>query len=221
VEVVKYLFSQGANVNARNRDGVTLLHLAARNRNAQMANFLLSKGANVNAIDNFGATPLDRSITDENKTILLAAGGKSGFETIIAKLFSGWTIKNCALDLDYFGLQANYRGRRNVFRTHPPSRTVPCTLGYRTDIPANKKTVLKATVSNHPTRDWELVCRVNGKVQKTVTINDALTNNGWKTVEFDLTPFAGMKNIHLELENKANDWAWEDGYWADIFIQSK
>jgi hypothetical protein len=88
------------------------------------------------------------------------------------------------------------------------------------DIPTNGQTFLHAVVSNYYTNaDWELVCRVNGVVQKTVMINEGLTKGGWATVTFDLTPFAG-KNILIELENKANDWHREYGFWASLTIDS-
>ena len=41
----------------------------------------------------------------------------------------------------------------------------------------------------------------------------------WKSVTVDLTPYAG-KGINLRLENAANDWNWEFGYWNEIKVSS-
>jgi hypothetical protein len=143
-------------------------------------------------------------------------------EGAVAELFPGWSLKNCENNPDWpRGMKDNYRGKRNVLETHPTSQEVPCTLEYRTDIPAGKKTVLRVVVSNYPNADWELVCRVNGSVHRVVTINDALTKGGWADGVFDLTPFAGRKNVLIELENKANSWYHETGFWASLTIQSR
>ena len=144
-----------------------------------------------------------------------------GFRTVeeaVKGIFPGWTVKNCGPDMDP-GKKDSYRGKKDIVLTHPLNREVPCSLERRVDVPAGKKTVLKAVVSNHPGYDWELVCRVNGSPQKTVLVSDALTNGTWAEVPFDLTPFAGS-NIQIELENKANDWAFEGGYWANLTIES-
>ena len=143
-------------------------------------------------------------------------------DDIVAKLFPGWTIKNCKVDDPMGpGKHDNYRGKRNILMTHPLSQKVPCTLERRIDIPADKKTVLRVVVSHHPNADWELVCRVNGAVHRVVTIDEKLTKGGWATGTFDLTPFAGRKNVRIELENKANGWYCEAGYWASLTIQSR
>jgi len=146
----------------------------------------------------------------------------TGFRTIedaVAAVLPGWAVKNCGPDMDP-GKRGEYRGKKDIVMTHPLTREIPCTLGCLLDIPAGKKTVLKAVVSNHPNYDWELVFRVSGSVQKAVTIDEALTKGGWAEVTFDLTPFAGSTNLQVELENKANGWAFEAGYWANLTVES-
>ena len=139
-------------------------------------------------------------------------------EEVVAEILPGWSVKNCGPDMDP-GIRANYRGRENIVMTHPLNREVPCTLERRVDIPAAGATVLKAVVSNHPGHDWELVIHINGAVQRVVVIDDALTNGGWAEVQFDLKPFAG-NNVLIELENKANGWSFEAGYWAELSIET-
>lgn len=134
--------------------------------------------------------------------------------------FPGWIIAFCGSDMQP-GLRETYKGKNNVLLTHPLSRDMPCVLTRVVDIPNGKKTVLKTQVSHHNGGDWLLVIRVNGSIQKEVTIGkDTVDENGWLDVEFDLTPFAGNKNVKIDLENKANGWAWEAAYWSDIRIEN-
>lgn len=135
------------------------------------------------------------------------------------KRFPGWTIAYCGSDMQP-GLRETYKGKENVLLTHPLTRGMPCVLTKVIDIPAGKQTRLKAEVSHHDKGDWVLVIRVNGSVQKEVTIGkDSVSEDGWLTVEFDLTPFAGNNNVKIDLENKANGWSWEAGYWNDIRVE--
>jgi len=60
-DVVEYLASKGANVNATNQDGLTALHLAALSGFKDAVLALLSHGAEINARDADGLTPLDRA----------------------------------------------------------------------------------------------------------------------------------------------------------------
>jgi hypothetical protein len=160
----------------------------------------------------------DSVYTDEEKAKILIKNDHK-IVAAVTKVLPGWTVKNCGPDMEP-GVRNEYREKKNIVMTHPLNRDVPCTLGIIKDIPANKKTVLKVVVSNHPNHDWELVFRVSGSVQKTVTVDEKLTKGGWAVVEFDLTPFAGSKNLQIELENKANGWSFEAGYWAEIDIRN-
>jgi len=135
----------------------------------------------------------------------------------VSKLFDGWRVSDCGNDMEP-GYRESYRGKNGVLMTHPLDRQTPCKLINVTNISKNKKTALKMLVSNHDGGDWELVIRINGSVQKTVTVSkDTVGKDGWLAVNFDLTPFAG-DNVFVELENKATDWQWEAGYWAEVAI---
>jgi len=136
----------------------------------------------------------------------------------VEHLFPGWTIGESGPDMDP-GFHESALGKTNVLVTHPVSRQIPCVLTNTVDIPADKKTTLRLVVGHHAQGDWDLVIRINGSPQKTVDINKTLTkNSGWAEVKFDLTPFAGNKNVKIDLENKASGWAFEAGYWAEIEI---
>jgi hypothetical protein len=41
----------------------------------------------------------------------------------------------------------------------------------------------------------------------------------WKPVTVDLTDFAGT-TARVRLENAANGWAWEFGYWSDLTLNA-
>jgi ankyrin repeat protein len=83
IEVFRYLVSQGAGVNAKNNGGWIPLHeAAAHNSNVEVLRYLVSvPGADVNARNHWEGkqqTPLDLADTEEKKSILRAAGGRSG-----------------------------------------------------------------------------------------------------------------------------------------------
>ena len=60
---VAALLAAGADVNARNRSGLTPLHLAASsNENPAVIGLLLEAGANLEARDDEGRTPLHRAV---------------------------------------------------------------------------------------------------------------------------------------------------------------
>jgi len=76
-EAVKALLKSGADVNAAQGDGMTALHWAARNGDAELTQMLLFAGANVKATTRLGGyTPL-----------MMAA--EQGHATVIAALLSG------------------------------------------------------------------------------------------------------------------------------------
>jgi ankyrin repeat protein len=62
IVVVKFLVSKGADVNSKDNDGQSPIHVVAsggENANIEIAKFLISNGADVNARNNIGSTPLD------------------------------------------------------------------------------------------------------------------------------------------------------------------
>jgi len=71
VEVLKYLVSQGDEVNAKDYVGDTPLHRAAAgNTQVEVFQYLVSQGADVNAKDNTGWTPLHYAATNSNVEVL-------------------------------------------------------------------------------------------------------------------------------------------------------
>ena len=64
VALVRRELSKGADVNQKNDEGHTPLHLAVQIANKKIAELLIKK-ANVNSIDNMGFTPLDYAVERE------------------------------------------------------------------------------------------------------------------------------------------------------------
>ena len=58
MDVARLLLEHGADVNARNKDSVTPLHIAAGEGHVDVARLLLEHGAYVNARSEYGLTPL-------------------------------------------------------------------------------------------------------------------------------------------------------------------
>jgi len=77
IERVRLLVSAGVDVNAKDKDGNTALHVAAGNGHAEIVELLIAKGADVNAQGYFGRTPLHRASAADHKKIaeLLIASG--------------------------------------------------------------------------------------------------------------------------------------------------
>jgi putative heme-binding domain-containing protein len=128
-----------------------------------------------------------------------------------------WTV-TCP---DFQGVPAkltDYHGRKNVLVTHPVSRTEPSYLERTIKLPATGKSALSFAVASHDKGDWELHVLANGSLLHKQLIGH--DGERWKSVNVDLTTFAG-KEVKLRLENAANDWSWEFGYWSDIRLSSE
>lgn len=80
-EVVKFLIINGAQVNARDAQGMTPLHWAAWQGQIEAAKVLVSFGAELNVINNTKHSPLDRAILDNHTDMvkyLKSIGAKKG-----------------------------------------------------------------------------------------------------------------------------------------------
>jgi putative membrane-bound dehydrogenase-like protein len=110
----------------------------------------------------------------------------------------------------------DYAGRKNVLMTHPFDQQRGAVLERVIELPAGKRASLSFFVAAHEQGDWELRVRANERLLKQQLIDKAAER--WKHITVDLTPFAGRKVV-LHLENSANNWSWEFGYWAEVELK--
>jgi hypothetical protein len=101
--------------------------------------------------------------------------------------------------------------------THPFDQDKAASIEREFAVPSGKTTVLSFSVAAHDQGDWELRVFAGDKLLKKQIIGHEGAR--WQNISVDLTPFAGTK-IPLRLENKANDWNWEFGYWSDLKLNS-
>ena len=85
----------------------------------------------------------------------------------------------------------------------------------RVDVPGDKTTTLILDVGHDPNGDWVQGVRINGNAVLQKNIGKKTCEDGWTTVNVDLSPYAG-KSVKLALENRANNWASEAGYLPSI-----
>lgn len=69
-EVVKAMLNAGYNINARNKDGNTVLHYALKNRSSDVARYLLKKGADYTIANEKQITPLQMAVENGLEEVL-------------------------------------------------------------------------------------------------------------------------------------------------------
>ncbi|EAY19538.1 ankyrin repeat protein, putative [Trichomonas vaginalis G3] len=65
--LLEYFLSHGANINEKNENGKTALHMAAMKNTKETAEFLISHGANINEKDTYGRTALHMAALNNSK----------------------------------------------------------------------------------------------------------------------------------------------------------
>jgi hypothetical protein len=108
-----------------------------------------------------------------------------------------------------------YRGRKNVLRTHPFSDTEPARLASDVAVPPSGGSLhLWITCHDQPSNvDWLLRVRVEN-ITKEMPIRWLDGKPQWQEFSVDLKPWAGQR-VTLLLENAVlGKQAWEAGYWC-------
>jgi hypothetical protein len=109
-----------------------------------------------------------------------------------------------------------FAGRSNVLLTHPVDERTPAALVRTLTLPASGRANLKFSVAAHEQGDWELRVKAEGEViHRQIVSHDG---ERWKAVQIDLSQFANRR-IVLRLENAANNWSYEFGYWANLRLE--
>lgn len=113
----------------------------------------------------------------------------------------------------------SFRNRAAV-QTHPMNRGTPCAIFRDLDVPEGARTYLAVRASYHPHGDWQLRVLVGDDVLADRIVSYETVKDEWLDLEVDLTKYAGT-NIRVLLENRANDWTNEFGYWGSIKVVSE
>jgi ADP-ribosylglycohydrolase len=154
--------------------------------------------------------------TEEEQEKIEVLTGVKQQQADLEKVAPGWKMTNCGPDMAP-GLRAKYRGKNQVFMTHPLNREVGCTLTKAIEVPAAGNTTLNLLVANHDSGDFLLIVKADGKRLVEQTIGSDTVKDGWADIAVDLTPLAG-KTTKVELVNQPNGWSWEAAYWAKIQV---
>ena len=110
-----------------------------------------------------------------------------------------------------------FAGRRNVLMTHPYDEKKPAALVRSLVLPPDSKATLRFSVAAHEQGDWELRVKADGELLHQQTVKH--DGPRWQEVKLNLNTLAGRRVV-LRLENAANNWLWEFGYWADLTLET-
>jgi putative membrane-bound dehydrogenase-like protein len=105
-------------------------------------------------------------------------------------------------------------------QTHPKDRKTACELVRRLTVSAGKTTTLRIRASYHPHGDWQLRVLANKQVLADQIVSSQTVDGEWLDLDLDLTRFSGQA-IDLSIENRANNWMNEFGYWGRITVASE
>ena len=166
--------------------------------------------------DLFAFITLDKPPEDPDAKLLIGSRivpGESDkpeeFTVLIEQLLPGYSTSK--VGEGGISILADYHGRP-ALRTHPVSTTAPCTLSTTTTLPTATKVALRLSVASHEQGDWQLVVNVNGEKRDQSIVKRNGNNVEWRDLLVDLSDLAGQ-SVVIELQNKANDWSNEFGFW--------
>ena len=162
-----------------------------------------------------------RYTEEEMAKIKVPSRGKKRAQKIdindaLKKFAEGWAVKNCGSDMRP-GLRAKWGGREKVLMTHPLNEDTPCVLSRKMDIPKDRKELV-LDLAHDDKGDWVLIVKADGKELVKEEISKDTCKKSWRTIRVDLSKYAG-RSVNLELENRANGWSYEAGYWGGIRLE--
>lgn len=91
LDVIKILYSKGANISQRYDDGRNALHFAVQNKSTKCVQYLLKKGLHVNSVDHNGFTPV-HSAAENGNTEMLKYLRLCGSKMFAKRYTDNWTV---------------------------------------------------------------------------------------------------------------------------------
>jgi len=191
IEVLTFLISTGANVNAKNINGWTPLHYAAgaRGDNVEIVEFLVSKGADVNVKNNDGETPLDVARKCKNAKI-----AQFWFHDIYAPVKKENSIAAYA---DYFSKYPDAPNRqealRNMYELVERENSMERYQWFYSTFPqapqaAEAKRQMNELVAQENQRKKELVAQKNRQQYELVKNADTIAAYAWYCAKYPNAP---------------------------------
>ena len=110
-----------------------------------------------------------------------------------------------------------FAGRNNVLMTHPYDSEKPAAIVRALMLPRDVRATLRFSVAAHEKGDWELRIKSDGELLHKQTVKH--DGPRWQEVALDVSSLAGRRVV-LRLENAANNWAYEFGYWSNLRIDT-
>jgi len=125
-----------------------------------------------------------------------------------------WRVIACGTDMAP-GVRSEALGRENVLVLHPVSESSPAVISARIDVPSTGKPELIIETASDPKGDYVLKVFIDGALSLERKID---TQGEWQKERIDLTPLAG-RSIDVRIENHANGWSFEAGYFASAGVE--
>lgn len=157
---------------------------------------------------------LKKPFQSEDPNFLDQASVAHQYGTLISKVAPQFTTQ---LSGEPVQLLREWQGRKQVFRTMPPSKEKPCILKAPVSVRKGRKTILKVSAGRYPEADWQLVVRAAGQELFRSMVDANTAKEGWLDRDVDLSRFAGQ-NIVVEVANEATGWNYEHGFWHRLEI---
>lgn len=124
-----------------------------------------------------------------------------------------WSVIACGHDMSP-GVRGEAFGRENVLVLHPVNERTPAAIVASFHVPAGGRPMLAIDTASDTKGDYLLKVFINNepKIERIID-----TKGEWTTVAFDLMSYTN-KDIDVRVENCANGWSYEAGYFAEIKI---
>ena len=126
------MIKQGAEIEARDNDGMTSLHLAAKREQKLLLIKLLEKGANINAQDNHMKTALHYTVENDFRTVCLRLLLK-WCASINLQDVNGETPLHAAIRMDNFAKVILKHGKNINFNLEDNKRQTVFEIAFKND----------------------------------------------------------------------------------------